>query len=112
MGEIQYHHLVEESRGLMAIKVKPYILNKFMIVHVTGPRGLVVYRPDPTGKSLKGGSLETIFGEPAHTPEEAIEQWKAQIRHQIERRRVEIRDLEAQLLNPQIEIPPGLDGNG
>lgn len=69
MGEIQYHHLVEETkfatstvlgkynldvrldmeanRRQMAIKGKPYILNKFMIVHVTATGGFVVYNPIP-----------------------------------------------------------------
>ena len=94
------------SQGLSALKGKPFVLRKLKIVQVLGVNRFVVYRPDSPGKSL-GGSLEVIIGEQAHNPAAATEQWKSMLRHQINRRRVEIRELEAQLLNPQITIPPG-----
>ena len=109
MNEDRYHYMVEESQGLVtAQKGKPFVLRKLKIVQSLGVNRFVVYRPDPPGKSL-GGSLEVIIGEQAHDPGTAIEQWKELLRYQINRRRVEIRDREAQLLDPQIEYPPGQD---
>jgi hypothetical protein len=108
MNEDRYHYVVEESQGLAAMKGKPFVLRKLKIVQSLGVNRFVVYRPDPPGKSL-GGSLEVIIGEQAHDPATAIEQWKELLRYQINRRRIEIRDREAQLLDPQIEYPPGQD---
>ena len=106
MNEDRYHYMVEESQGLAALKGKPFVLRKLKIVQSLSVSRFVVYRPDPPGKSL-GGSLEVIVGEQAHDPGTAIEQWKELLRRQINRRRVEIRDREAQLQDPQIEYPPG-----
>jgi len=111
MNEDRYHYMVEESQGLSALKGKPFVLRKLKIVQVLGVNRFVVYRPDSPGKSL-GGSLEVIIGEQAHNPAAATEQWKSMLRHQINRRRVEIRDREAQLQDPQIDFPPELEQDG
>jgi len=106
MNDIQYHHEIDDSRSLKDGEGRPLVLRRFKIVHVLGVNRFVVYKPDPPGKNV-GGSLEVIVGDQARTPDAAIEQWKARVRYQIKRRQHEIRELEAQLLNPQITIPPG-----
>ena len=106
MAENRYHHLVEESHSHRDGEGEKLVMRRFKIMKIMTCNSFVIYKPDPPG-NLIGGSLEVLGGEPAGTPEIAIEQWKDMIRRRINRRRAEIGDLESLLLNPQIEYPTG-----